>query len=234
MHVHIPQTARRVQRSCPRLWCFHLTSGSDVAGNSRSASVGADQRSRAPSHSFTQLQNPSHPFTHLYTPSHPFTHLSTHSHFFKHLHTPSDMSSRILKLKWHQPDLQWIFDPIHTVFGALCWGIAATPVEGDASYFELWPETPSTDVEVSIHVDGHWQDTRSVKVIREVIIRDVWYHFFQCEYESSFVSPHFQILTLEHSLSSTRLLTITDTSVDFCECISFYTLRSFTKLLLLN
>lgn len=138
----------------------------------------------------------------LHTPSHPFTHFYTQSHSFTHLYIPSDMSSRIMKLKLHQPDLQWVFDPVHTVFRALCWGVAATPVEGDAPNFELWPETPSTDVEVSIHVDGHWQDTRSVKVIRELIIRDVWYHFFQCEYKSSFSSSHSRVLTLESSLSN--------------------------------
>lgn len=150
-----------------------------------------------------ELHTHLHTFTPVHTPLHPFT----------HLHIPSDMSSRILKLKWHQPDLQWVFDPVHTVFGALCWGVAATPVEGDASNFELWPETPSTDIEVSIHVDGHWQDIRSVKVIREVIIRDVWYHFFQCEYESFFSSPHSQALGLNYLQIPTHLWTFVNASL---------------------
>lgn len=50
------------------------------------------------------------------------------------------------------------------MLGALWRRVAAPPVEGDTADLELWPETPSADVKLSIHIDRHWKQKRHKQI----------------------------------------------------------------------
>lgn len=61
------------------------------------------------------------------------------------------------------------------MFGALWGGIAAAPVEGDMAHLEPRPQSHSINIELSIHIDRHWQNKNIMQVHFESLLKKI--HF---------------------------------------------------------